>query len=85
MAVAGNCDAQHLALDLPIEPLDHAIRAGRVGLRLTMLYPERPARRLEPIGCKKEPRSVSTWLTRKGKAWTASLRKATALRSVSSS
>src|SRR5215212_7307307 len=37
-----------------------------------------------PSAVKQEPRSVSTWVTWKGKAWTASVRKATALRSVSS-
>src|SRR4029079_4388059 len=38
-----------------------------------------------PSAVKQEPRSVSTCVTWKGKAWTASVRKATALRSVWSS
>jgi hypothetical protein len=29
MAMAGDRDAQHLALDAPVEALDHAIRPGR--------------------------------------------------------
>src|SRR3954451_3726953 len=48
--VAGNRDAQHLALDASVEAFDHAIRARRVGPRRAMLHPELLARCLEAVG-----------------------------------
>ena len=47
--MTGNRDAQHLALDAPVEALHHPVRAGRIGPRLAMDRPERLARPLEAI------------------------------------
>jgi hypothetical protein len=56
VAVAGDRDAQHLALHTPIEAFDHAIGFRRVGPCRAMLHAERSARRLEAIG--REARSA---------------------------
>ncbi len=73
-------DAEHLAADPAVEALHHAVRVGRVG-------PGMPVFRVEfgEGGVKQLPLSVSTWVSRNGKAAAAPRRKATALRSVSSS
>src|ERR687898_2694309 len=47
--MAGNRDAQPLALDPSVEALHHAICAGRVGPRLAMGHPQLPAGRLETV------------------------------------
>ena len=39
IAVAGDCDAQHLALDPSVEALDHAIGFGRIRPRFAVLHP----------------------------------------------
>jgi hypothetical protein len=50
IAVAGNRNAQHLALHTPVEALHQAVRARRIGPRLAMLHPELLARPLEAVG-----------------------------------
>ena len=50
VAVAGDGNAEHLALDASVEALHHAIGFGRVGPCRAMLHAERSARRLEAIG-----------------------------------
>jgi hypothetical protein len=50
IAVAGDCNAEHLALDPSVKALHHPIGFGRVGPRRAMLHGERSARRLEPVG-----------------------------------
>jgi hypothetical protein len=74
---------QHFAADAAVEVLDHAVGLGRIGLGLAVLDAELAAGGFEAV--KQLPRSVSTWVTLKGKAATASLRKAVAQGSVSSS
>ena len=49
IAMAGNRDAQPLALDPSVEALHHAICAGRVGPCLAMGHPKLPAGRLEAV------------------------------------
>src|SRR4051794_11590536 len=91
VAVAGDRDAQHLALDASVEALHHAIGFRRVGPRRAMDHAKLLASSLKPISRKAgaavgqhmgDLEGEGLW---KGKAWTASFRKATALRSVSSS
>ena len=72
-------DAQHLALHPAVEALHHAVGLRRVGLGLAVLHLQLAAGLLEASAVKQEPLSVSTCVTRNGKARTASFRKATAL------
>src|SRR4051794_24375857 len=50
VAVAGDGDAEHLALDPAVEALDHAVGARRVGPGLAVLDAELPAELLEAVG-----------------------------------
>ncbi len=50
VAVAGDGDAQHLALDAAVEALRHPVRARGVGPRLAVLDAELPASLLEALG-----------------------------------
>ena len=43
-------EAEHLALNAPVEALHHPVRARRRGLRPAMLDPKLPARGLEALG-----------------------------------
>src|SRR3954471_3590514 len=49
IAVAGDCNAQHLPLDTPVEALDHAIGFGRIRPRFAVLHPKLLARRLKAV------------------------------------
>src|SRR3954462_3097125 len=48
--MAGDGDAEPLALGPAVEALDHAVRARRVGPGLAVLDPELPAGLLEALG-----------------------------------
>jgi hypothetical protein len=48
--VAGDRDAEHLALDPAVEALDHPVRPGRVGPGLAVLDAELAAGLLEALG-----------------------------------
>src|SRR5207253_4106962 len=50
VAVAGDGDAEHLALDPAVEALDPAVGARRVGSGLAVLDAELPAELLEAVG-----------------------------------
>src|SRR3954453_17268510 len=49
IAVAGDCNAQHLPLDPPVEALDHAIGFGRIRPRFAVLHPKLLARGLKAV------------------------------------
>ena len=49
IAVAGDCNAQHLPLDTPVEALDHAIGFGRIRPRFAVLHPKLLARGLKAV------------------------------------
>ena len=61
-------DAQHLALNAPVEALHQTIGLRRVGPRLAVLHLQLRQAASKPSAVKQEPRSVSTWVTLKGNA-----------------
>ena len=70
------CDGQDLAPDAAVEALDHAVGFGRVGFGLAVVDAQVAAGRLEAVGGEAAAVISNTWVTLKGKAATASLRKA---------
>ena len=76
---------QHLPPDTAVEALDHAVGLGRVGLGLAVLDAELAAGGLEALSREAATAIGQYVVTLKGKAATASLRKAAAQAWVSSS
>ncbi len=70
-------DAEHLALYPTVEALDHAVGFRVYGLVLRCSISWRRQEASKASAVKQDPRSVSRWVTRKGRDATASSRKAT--------